>query len=125
MPEVVACSDAELHAMLSQSAPPSRHTDDVGRPWPGSGWIAEHPNLPNYRRVMRIRHQVCVEACDDIGALYCGRIIGFIDAHAPLRLLIVVLSTERDCYEFLYSAGEQAALFSAVRFLEGRSIESI
>lgn len=111
--------------MLSQTAAPSRRTDDVGRPLPGSSFIAEHPDLASYRRVMSIRHQGCVEDGDKIGAIYHGRLVRFVDAHLASQLFIVWLSTERECYEFLYFPREQTALFFPARYLEGRKIESV
>jgi hypothetical protein len=126
LPEVVSCDDEGLHRMLVQPVPPSRHTDDIGRPLPGSSLITEHPDLPNYRRVMDIRYRGCVDEDDKVGVRYFGQVVGFLESRSQSsRLQIVCLSTERECYEILYFADEAAVLLCPVRHLEGRNIERV
>jgi hypothetical protein len=124
LPEVAACDDAELHKMLFRVIAPSLRTDEFGRPLPGSSLMSEHPDLPNFRRVAEIRHQICNVAGDISGSKYFGRLVEFLKSHSELsRLQIVSLSTERECYEILYFPDVSEVLFSPVRYLEGRTIE--
>ena len=125
IPEVASCEDKDLHTMLALPNPPSRHTDGVGRPLPGSSLINEHPDVAGYRRVMSNRHRGCVEDGDDAGVSYHGRLVRFLESHPEAsRLVIVALSTPNECYEVLYFADAKAAIFSPVRYLEGRKMGS-
>ena len=126
IPEVASCMDDELRQVLVQPTPPARHTDKVGRPLPGSSLINEHPDLAGYRRVADIRRRICIEAGDGLAGRYLDRVVGFLKSHsAATQMWIVELSTQRECYEILYFAGEKTGLFSPTRYLEGRELEKI
>jgi hypothetical protein len=124
LPEVEACDDAELHKMLGGPVPPLKHTDEFGRPLLGSSLISEHPEPPNYRRIIDIRHRFADDG-DVVRNSYFGRLDGFLKSHSELsRIQIVCLSTERECYEVVYFPEAAAAFFFPVRHLEERKHES-
>jgi len=120
--DYLACDDTELRAMLARPTPPLEHTDEIGRPLPGSSLVSEHPDLPNYRRVAAIRHQLAVDAKDALGIAYSWRVLQFLESYpGDSPFFIVTLSTKRECYETLFFPSARLLTFAPVKYLEGRN----
>lgn len=101
--EGLGTNDAELRSILRQPHPPAEATNEFGQPICGSAVIRQHPDVPNYKRIIQVRKQIAVEKNDQEYVSYADQIQTFLNSvQGPFVLFVVVIATGANLYEFLF-----------------------
>lgn len=114
------CSkDSRLTAILATDHPLGERTDAMGRHFPESVGIYQHPDTTNLQRALGVRRELANSSNNYGYVAYVDSVLAFLKTiPVDKALFIVIIATDNGTYEAFYAPQLRKVLISEIGTLE-------